>query len=170
MAGQATRYCIDASSWLLENDRATNPTVDRSCCTKCAEEPLIVALYLKEGGGRRTDPLAGGDHASGRPLALAPMGARYVVGDGGVAPPVGRAGVAGDPAAVVEDLDCARRAAFARSTTRTARNRRVRMIAQMRLAWTGWSCPAWRSAPALHAELHDHRSCCRILTGSSIRI
>ena len=28
-----------------------------------------------------------------------------MVGDGGVAPPVGRAGVAGDPAAVVEYLD-----------------------------------------------------------------
>src|ERR1700751_462385 len=60
---------------------------------------------LEEGGGRRTDPLAGGDHAGGRPLAVAPMGAGHVVGDGGVAPPVGRAGVAGDPVAVVEYLD-----------------------------------------------------------------
>ncbi|MDF0523375.1 hypothetical protein P0R31_40070, partial [Bradyrhizobium yuanmingense] len=52
MAGQATRYCVDASSWLLENDRATNPTIDRSCCTKCAEEPIQDEEHGCYEGGR----------------------------------------------------------------------------------------------------------------------
>jgi hypothetical protein len=33
------------------------------------------------------------------------MGARHMIGDGGMATPVGRAGVAGDPLSLVEDLD-----------------------------------------------------------------
>ena len=33
------------------------------------------------------------------------MGARHVIGNRGVAAPVGRTGVAGDPLAPVEDLD-----------------------------------------------------------------
>src|ERR1700677_5295872 len=60
---------------------------------------------LEERGGGWTNPLAGGDHPGGTPLAVAPMGAGHVVGNGGVTPPVRRAGVAGDPATAVEDLD-----------------------------------------------------------------
>src|ERR1700684_980529 len=50
---------------------------------------------LEERGGGWTNPLAGGDHPGGTPLAVAPMGAGHVVGNGGVTPPGRRAGVAG---------------------------------------------------------------------------
>src|SRR6202140_5258229 len=60
---------------------------------------------LEKRGGRGTDLLAGRDQSSGRPLAVAAMGARHMIGDRGVAAPVGRTGVAGDPLAPVEDLD-----------------------------------------------------------------
>ena len=60
---------------------------------------------LEERRGRWTDLLAGGDQASRCPLAVATMGARHVIGDGGMAAPVGRTGVTGDPLSLVEDLD-----------------------------------------------------------------
>ena len=60
---------------------------------------------LEKRGGRGADLLAGGDQPSRRPLAVAAMSAGHVVGDGGVAAPVGRTGVAGDPLTLVEDLD-----------------------------------------------------------------
>ena len=60
---------------------------------------------LEKRGGRGADLLTGGDQPSRRPLAVAAMSAGHVVGDGGVAAPVGRTGVAGDPLTLVEDLD-----------------------------------------------------------------
>src|ERR1700687_2444959 len=60
---------------------------------------------LEERRGRWTDLLAGGDQPSGRPFAVAAGGARHVFGNRGVATPIGRTGVAGDPLALVEDLD-----------------------------------------------------------------
>ena len=60
---------------------------------------------LEERGGRWTDLLAGGDQSSGRPLAVAAVSAGHMIGDRGVATPVGRTGVAGDPLSPVEDLD-----------------------------------------------------------------
>src|ERR1700719_3330121 len=60
---------------------------------------------LEERRGRWTNLLAGNDPSSGRRFAVAAMGARHVIGDRGVAAPVGRTGVAGDPLAPVEDLD-----------------------------------------------------------------
>ena len=47
--------------------------------------------------GRWIDLLAGGDQSSGRPFAVAAVGARHMIGDRGAAAPVGRPGVAGDP-------------------------------------------------------------------------
>src|SRR5271156_2649308 len=60
---------------------------------------------LEEGRGGGTDPLAGRDQSSRRPLAVAAMCARHVIGNRGMAAPVGRTGVARDPATLVEDLD-----------------------------------------------------------------
>src|SRR6202142_1775944 len=60
---------------------------------------------LEKRRGRGADLLAGRDQASRRPLAVAAMGARHMIGNRGVAVPVGRTGVAGDPLALVEDLD-----------------------------------------------------------------
>ena len=60
---------------------------------------------LEERRGRWTDLLAGGDQPSRCPFAVAAVRARHMIGDGGVATPVGRKGVAGDPLSLVEDLD-----------------------------------------------------------------
>ena len=60
---------------------------------------------LEKRRGRGTDLLAGGDQPSRRPFAVAAMGARHMIGDRGVATPVGRTGVARDPLTLVEDLD-----------------------------------------------------------------
>src|SRR5664279_2819551 len=60
---------------------------------------------LEKGRGRWTDPLTGRDQPTRRPLAVAAMGARHVIGNRGVAAPVGRTGVARDPLALVENLD-----------------------------------------------------------------
>ncbi len=60
---------------------------------------------LEERRGRWTDLLAGDDQPSRRPFAVAAVGARHMIGDGGMATPVGGAGVAGDPLSLVEDLD-----------------------------------------------------------------
>lgn len=60
---------------------------------------------LEKGSGRRTNPLAGCDQPSRRPLAVAAMGARHVIGNRRVAAPVGRTGVARDPLTLVENLD-----------------------------------------------------------------
>src|SRR6202050_4121073 len=60
---------------------------------------------LEKRGGRGADLLAGRDQSSGRPLAVAAMGARHVIGNRGVASPVGRTGVARNPLSLVEDLD-----------------------------------------------------------------
>src|SRR5712672_1766319 len=60
---------------------------------------------LEKRRGRWTNPLASRDQSTGRPFAVAAMGARHVIGNRGVAAPVGRTGVAGDPLAPVEDLD-----------------------------------------------------------------
>ena len=60
---------------------------------------------LEERRGRWTDLLAGSDQPSRRPFAVAAVGARHMIGDGGMAAPVGRTGVAGDPLSLVEDLD-----------------------------------------------------------------
>src|SRR3954471_13692780 len=60
---------------------------------------------LEKGSGRRTNPLAGRDQPSRRPLAVAAMGARHVIGNRRVAAPVGRTGVARDPLTLVENLD-----------------------------------------------------------------
>ena len=60
---------------------------------------------LEKGCGRRTDLLAGCDQPTRRPLAIAAMGARHVIGNRGMAAPVGRTGVARDPLALVENLD-----------------------------------------------------------------
>src|SRR5260370_38396340 len=60
---------------------------------------------LEKRSGRGSNLLAGRDQASRRPLAVAAMGARHVIGDRGVATPVGRTGMARDPLTLVEDLD-----------------------------------------------------------------
>jgi hypothetical protein len=60
---------------------------------------------LEKGSGRRADLLAGGDQSARRPLAVTAMGARHVIGNRGVAAPVGRTGMARDPLALVENLD-----------------------------------------------------------------
>src|SRR6202051_4009528 len=60
---------------------------------------------LEKCRGRGADLLAGRDQSSGRPLAVAAMGAGHMIGDRGVAAAIGRTGVAGDPLAPVEDLD-----------------------------------------------------------------
>src|SRR5258708_36844105 len=60
---------------------------------------------LEKRSGRGPNLLAGSDQSSGRPLAVAAMGARHVIGDRGVAAAVGRTGVARDPLAFLEDLD-----------------------------------------------------------------
>src|SRR4051794_13572468 len=60
---------------------------------------------LEERRGRGTDPLASRDQPSGRPFAVAAMGARHMIGNRGVAAPAGRTGVARDSLALVEDLD-----------------------------------------------------------------
>ena len=60
---------------------------------------------LEKGSGRGTDPLAGRDQPSRRPLAVAAMGARHVIGNCRVAAPVGRTGMARDPLTFVENLD-----------------------------------------------------------------
>src|SRR5258708_4762890 len=60
---------------------------------------------LEKRSGRGPNLLAGSDQSSGRPLAVAAMGARHVIGDRGVAAAVGRTGVARDPLAFMEDLD-----------------------------------------------------------------
>lgn len=59
----------------------------------------------EEGGGGGANLVAGGDQTSRRPLAVAAMRARHVIGNGRMAAQVGRAGVAGDPLTLVEDLD-----------------------------------------------------------------
>src|SRR3979411_2287311 len=46
---------------------------------------------------RGTDPLASCDQPSRRPFAIAAVGARHMIGDGGMATPIGRTGVARDP-------------------------------------------------------------------------
>jgi len=60
---------------------------------------------LEERRGRWTDLLSGSDQPSRRPFAVAAVGARHMIGDGGMATPIGRTGVAGDPLPLVEDLD-----------------------------------------------------------------
>src|SRR4249920_233762 len=60
---------------------------------------------LEKRRGRGTDLLAGSDQSSRRPFAVAAVGARHMIGNRGMATPVGRAGVAGDPLSLVEDLD-----------------------------------------------------------------
>src|SRR5271154_2069965 len=60
---------------------------------------------LEERRGRWTDLLASSDQASRRPLAVAAVGAGHMISNRGVAAPVGRTGVAGDPLSLVEDLD-----------------------------------------------------------------
>src|ERR1700692_2111387 len=60
-------------------------------------------LEKRRGGG--ADLLAGSDQSSGRPFAVAAMGARHMIGNCSVAAAVGRTGVARDPLAPVEDLD-----------------------------------------------------------------
>ena len=42
---------------------------------------------------------------SGRPFAVAAVRARHMIGDGGMATPIGRTGVAGDPLSLVEEAD-----------------------------------------------------------------
>ena len=59
---------------------------------------------LKERGCRGTDPRGGGDEALRCPLPVPAVCAGHVLGNRGVAAPVGRAGMAGDPLALVEDL------------------------------------------------------------------
>lgn len=56
------------------------------------------------GCGGRTNLLAGRDQFSWRSLAVAAMRARHVIGNGRMAAPVGRTGVAGDPLPLVEML------------------------------------------------------------------
>jgi hypothetical protein len=41
----------------------------------------------------------------GRPFAVAAVGARHMIGDGGMATPIGCTGVARDPLTFVKDLD-----------------------------------------------------------------
>ena len=60
-------------------------------------------LEKRRDGG--TDPLAGCDQPSRRPFAVAAVGVRHMIGDGGMAAPVGRTGVARDPLPLVKDLD-----------------------------------------------------------------
>src|SRR4051794_39526580 len=60
---------------------------------------------LEERRGRWTNLLSGGDQPSRRPFAVAAVGAGHMIGNRGVAAPVGRTGVAGDPLSLVEDLD-----------------------------------------------------------------
>src|SRR5271154_6682741 len=60
---------------------------------------------LEKCRGRGADLLAGGDQSSGRPLAVAAVGAGHMISDRGMAAPVRRTGVAGDPLPLVEDLD-----------------------------------------------------------------
>src|SRR6478609_9273686 len=59
---------------------------------------------LEERRGRWTDLLAGSDQPSRCPFAVAAVGARHMIGDGGMAAPIGRTGMAGDPLPFVEDL------------------------------------------------------------------
>src|SRR5260370_22813769 len=59
---------------------------------------------LEKRSGRGPNLLAGSDQSSGRPLAVAAMGARHVIGDRGVAAAVGRPGVARDPLGFFVDL------------------------------------------------------------------
>jgi len=60
---------------------------------------------LEKGSGRGTNPLAGRDQPSRRPLAVAAMRARHVISNRRVAAPIGRTGMARDPLPLVEDLD-----------------------------------------------------------------
>ena len=60
---------------------------------------------LEERRGRWTDLLAGAHQPSRCPFAVAAVGAGHMIGNRGVAAPVGRTGVAGDPLSLVEDLD-----------------------------------------------------------------
>ena len=60
---------------------------------------------LEKRRGRGTDPLAGCDQPTRRPFAVAAVSARHMIGDGGMATPIGCTGVARDPLTFVKDLD-----------------------------------------------------------------